>query len=312
MAIQSIKKSWKRFSESKRGKQVIKLTRRLITLIIFIYLFYKLNQIGWVDILKSFPTSIWFYFVFLLSYILLPVSEQFIYRLSLNFGFWEGLRVFIIKKIFNLDLVSYSGEAYFFAWGKQHLDVTDKYLFNVVKDNNIISSFASTLTSILFILALNHYGQIDFLDFFTISKTALLVITIGVCILIALGLYYRKRLIAFDTATTLKIFAVHELRILTMYGLDILMCIIVLPEVPVSMWFTCLAIKVISSRVPFLPSQDILLLGIYASIAEQYGVLQVEIMAIYVAITALSKLMNIMMYAGFSMLGGVTKFKVES
>jgi len=303
LTIQSITQSWKRFSESARGKRIIKYTRRIVVLAIFSYLFYKLNQIGWLEILQSLPSSPLFYLIFILSYILLPISEQFIYRLSLNFGFWEGFRVFVIKKILNLDLVSYSGEAYFFAWGKQRLNVTNKYLFYVVKDNNIISSVASTLTAILMVLTLSYYGQIDFLRFFTVSKLTLIIIVAIVLLLLILGFRYRKKLIAFNRSTTLKIFMIHELRIIAMYGLDILMCYIALPEVPLSMWFTCLAIKVISSRIPFLPSQDILLLGIYADIAKQYGILQAEIMAVFITIAALSKLLNALLYGILSVSG---------
>lgn len=311
MDYKKIIQAWRSFAESPLGKQVIKLIRISVVIGIFVFLFFQLNKIGWLAILKALPTNPWFYVLFLLAYLALPISEQFIYRLSLKFSFWQGFKVFMIKKILNVDVVAYSGEAYFFAWGKKHLDVTSKYLFNVVKDNNIISSFASTLTAVLLLATLTYFGQINFLNFFTISSTSLIIIGLLALLVLFLAFYFRKKIIAFNSSTALKIFAIHELRIIVVYGLEVLMCVAALPLIPINIWFTFLAIKVISSRVPFLPSQDILLLGIYAKVAELYQVPQAEIMAVYLMITALGKLLNIALYAIFQLDNQIAKPNTE-
>jgi hypothetical protein len=75
---------------------------------------------------------------------------------------------------------------------------------------------------------------------------------------------------------------------------------VVLPLVPLDVWFTFLAIEIVVTRIPFLPSQEILLLGIHAKVTELYGVSQVEIMGVFVMITALKKLLNLIFYATFS------------
>ncbi len=299
MNFKKIIRAWSIFAEQPVGKKLIRFFRTVLVIGIFVFLVYQLHKIGWLAIIKALPVNPWFYLLFLLAYLALPVSEQFIYRLSLNFTFWEGFKVFMIKKILNVDVVAYSGEAYFFAWGKKHLDVSDKYLFNVVKDNNIISSFASTLTAIILLSVLTYLGQINFLDFITISHTTIITIGVLVLVVLFLAIYFRKRIIAFDTLTAIKIFGIHELRIITVYGLEILMCVAALPEIPVNIWFTFLAIKVISSRIPFLPSQDILLLGIYAKVTELYHIPQAEIMAVYLMITALGKVLNLVLYSIF-------------
>jgi len=109
----SIKNNWVEFWKSSSGKLTAKWLRRAFVLGIVAFLVWQIVQIGWQEVLESMPTTPWFYVIFLILYFALPMSEQFIYRMSLNFGFWEGLKVFIQKKVLNADVLGYSGEAYF-------------------------------------------------------------------------------------------------------------------------------------------------------------------------------------------------------
>jgi len=282
-----------------------------LTVAILIFLIVQLNEIGWVDILKSLPTNPLFYLLFLLRFLSLPISEQFIYRLSLKFTFWEGFKVFMIKKILNTDVVAYSGEAYMFAYGKKKWKISDKYLFNVVKDNNIISAFTSTMTGVAILIVLIYFGQVNFLEFITISTTAIVGIIVFILAILFLALFYRKKVIAFDTPTTVKIFSIHQVRLILVYALDLLQYVVALPLVPLDIWFTFVAIQIIYSRIPFLPSQDILLLGIYAKVSEMYDVSQAEIMAVFLMIYALTRLLNLVLYAWFSLGNRVSGIEKE-
>ncbi|MGB1217325.1 MAG: hypothetical protein ACPG5P_05590, partial [Saprospiraceae bacterium] len=143
-SILSFQKRIQTFGESRTGKILSKVFKYTFQAGIFAYLIYQLSQIGWMNVLKTLPVNPLFYILLLVHYFVLPVSEQFIYRLSLNFGFWEGVKIFVKKKILNADVYAYTGEAYFYVWGKKNLDEDHKHIFNVIKDNNIISSIAST------------------------------------------------------------------------------------------------------------------------------------------------------------------------
>lgn len=305
MNLEQIKKNWKVFAESPNGKNILKGLKWSMTIGVLAFLFYQLNEIGWYSILTSLPTNPLFYLLFLSWYFALPVSEQFIYRLSIDFTFWEGFKVFMIKKILNSDIIAYSGEAYLFAYGNQNWSLDNKKLFHVVKDNNIISAFTSTLTAVVLLVVLVYFGQINFLDFITMSTTTLSVIVGLVVLVLGLAFYYRKKVIAFDTPTTLKIFSIHQVRLIFVYGVEVLYCIAALPSIPVNIWFTFLAIRIIFTRIPFLPSQDILLLGVYATVTELYDIPQAEIIAVYLMITALVRLLNLLFYGVFSLKGNV-------
>ena len=68
MQLENIKQGWKSFAESKQGKLTLRGIRWIFTIAIFAYLIYQLNEIGWVAILKSLPTTPWFYIIFLITY----------------------------------------------------------------------------------------------------------------------------------------------------------------------------------------------------------------------------------------------------
>ena len=207
----------------------------------------------------------------------------------------------MIKKILNSDVIAYSGEAFLFGYGKQFWKEKTQYIFNVIKDNNIISAFTSTMTAILLLTILTYFGQVNFLEFLTINTGTMIGIGVFAIVVIGAGLFFRKRIISFDTPTTLKIFGIHQSRILLVYTLDVLQCIVALPLIPYDIWFTFLAIQIIYTRIPFLPSQDILLLGVYAKITEIYDFPQAEIMAVYLMIAALTKLLNLGFYSFFAL-----------
>ena len=134
----------------------------------------------------------------------------------------------------------------------------------------------------------------------TLSSETLLMIGTGIIVLLLLLIFYRNKILAFDTPTTLKVMGIHQARIFVVYTLDILQCVVALPHVPLDIWFTFLAIQIIYTRIPFLPGQDLVLLGIYASVSELYDVPRAEIMAVYIAIAALARLMNLVLYSSFS------------
>jgi len=149
MNFQQIKQKWQTFWRSERGKSTAKILRYILLVVIVVYLIYQLTVIGWGEVWRNLPTNPLFYLLFLVMHFILPSTELFIYRLSLRLPLWEGFKVFTKKKVLNSDVLGYSGEAYFYVWGKKHLKENDKYIFNVIKDNNIISSFASTLMAVL-------------------------------------------------------------------------------------------------------------------------------------------------------------------
>lgn len=298
--INNIKQKWKIWQESPSGKLVAKVFRYALMAVIIGYLIYQIIEIGWQNILASLPTTPWFYLLFIVLYFSLPISEQFIYRLSLKFPFWAGFRVFIEKKILNADVLGYSGEAYLYMWGKKNLEEEDKYIFNVIKDNNIISSFASTLLAILLLTIFVYVGQVNFLDFFNISETVLIVVSALAILAIGLGIYFRHYIISMDRNTAIKVFSIHSLRIILVYSLKIVQWALVLPLVPLHVWFVFLSIRIIVSRLPFMPSADLLFVSMSLEASKYMDISGAGIAGIMMATNFLTKTMSFILYTYFA------------
>jgi len=244
----SISKIFERVGElaktdaGKRGLRVLKI---LFVLTILAYLIYNLNKIGWYEVLQNLPLSVEFYILFFLFHFATPFGEVFIYKQSWNFGFKEGFKTFITKKILNAEVVGYSGELYLFTWAKKRFNLSNKAAFGPIKDNSILSSIVSYMTLIFLVLIYTFTSDVDILTALKIKEIHLYIV-IGILILIVIALLlFRKNVFTMDTKGLLKVTGIHQVRILSIYTLEILQWAIILPSIPLQIWFTLMIIKVV-------------------------------------------------------------------
>lgn len=292
------------FSKTDRGKKIQKWSRRIINIAVIAWLAYQLSNIGWLNVWQSLPVQPLFYILFLVLFFQLPLFEVFIYRLSWYFDALKSIPIFLIKRVYNKDVLGYSGEVYFFAWATKSLRKKKSEVFHIIKDNNIISSVASTLMSIGLLSAFLFTGQIKIIDW--IANQSLIYFIAGillVAILLILFIKFRHYVISMPQKTAFKIFGIQMGRLLLVQTLNLLMYYVVLPGVPFYIWFTYIAIEIILSRIPFLPSKDLIFVGISISIAGPLAVSQEAIAGIVVARSVLSKA------GGFASFGLAKLFK---
>jgi hypothetical protein len=292
--FEQLKIYWTDFWQSPKGKILSSILKYTLIAAVLGYLIYQLAGIGWAKVYTSLPVTPWFYVLFVILYFALPVSEQFIYRLSLNFSFWEGFKIFIKKKVLNADVMGYSGEALFYFWAKDTLKEDAGYILAVIKDNNIISSLTSTITAIVLLSIFLYVGEINIRQILDIGSFTVVLIVFIVLLIIGLLIYFRNYVISLDAETVLKIFGIHQARILLVYTLEIVQWMVVLPTVPLYVWFTFLSIRIIASRLPV--SQDLLFVSISIEISQYVDVSNSSIAGIMLASTVLSKVMNLFLY----------------
>lgn len=273
------------------------------------YLVYQLTEIGWQRVWESLPTTPWFYMLFLFLYFALPVSEQFIYRTSLDFSFWKGFPVFIQKKIYNADVLGYSGEAYLFLWGRKNLKESSGHVLRIIKDNNIISSVTSTLVSAVLLAIFLYIGQVNLQKVIDLDRTYVYVGAAAVVAILISLVYFRHYIISMPLETASKIFGIHLFRLIFVYSVEIVQWMIVMPEVPLYIWFTYMAIKIISTRIPFLSSRDLLFIGASLEVSKFLNVSGAGIAGILLASNVLTKLMNLALYLTLSLKGKIVEEK---
>lgn len=303
-------KGWKKlihslrsWANSSRGKLITKRTRQSLVVLIVGYLFYQIYQIGFTEILAALPRIPIYYFLFVIAYMLLPLSELFIYRIILPIPMKAGFLAFLQKKILNTDVIGYSGEAFLLVWMRENLKIDYKKIFHAIKDNTIISSVASTFTAITLMAIFAATGTVDFLSF--ISPATGIGLLVVFCLLLIVLLVFGNKILNMSIFTASKVYSIHQIRLIVVYGIEVLNWSLVVPEIPWSIWFTFLAIKIITSRIPFLPSQDILFVAVGMEFSKYMDVSTAAIGGVFLAGNILSKLISLVFFTTM----GLSKFK---
>ncbi|MGM0589307.1 MAG: hypothetical protein ACQETE_12875 [Bacteroidota bacterium] len=260
---------------------------------ILIYLFYQLYEIGFTQVIQSLPLNPWFYILFLIIYASLPLSEVLIYRVNWHFKLKDALAVFVQKKVLNTDVLGYSGEFYLFYWARNKLGIEAGAAMKFIKDNNILSSVASTIISFSLLLFFVLEGYINIYDY--LPKPDLVYIIIGIVAAIVIGLViykFRSYVISLSLMDGVKIYSIYTVRLLIINVLQILQWMVVKPDIPLGIWFSLMAVQIMASRIPFLPSRDVLYVNLALEMTNLIRIPQTELVGILTANLILKKLIS--------------------
>lgn len=283
--------------DDKRIEILKKAVRYLLQFFIVGYLIYQLNEIGLSQIINSLPLKPLFYLLFLLIYFSLPLAEVIIYRFKWPLTLKNSFPVFIQKKVLNTDVVGYSGEVYLFHWAKTYLGKTTSEALHFIKDNNILSSVASTVITVLLLLFFITQGYINIYDYIG-EVTLLNWILIGSGVSIAGFVIYkfRDKIIALNTSDSLKIFSLHAFRIVLINILQIFQWHVALPDISLSVWFTFSAVQILASRIPFLPSKDVLFVNVALEMTGVMAISREVLVGVLTANLILQRIINVISY----------------
>lgn len=258
--------------EQKKWKSYLKKgIQYLLQVGIIGYLIYKLYEIGFAEVISALPLNPIFYLLFILIYFSLPISEIFIYRLGWAFNNFKAFLVFIQKKVLNTDVLGYSGEIYLFYWAKDKLKVPTVEAMKFIKDNNILSSLSSTFVSVVLLIFFLSQGYINIDDFIPEIESSLVYVWIilGVLVIGFVGYKFRKYILSVNWKDAITILGIYTGRLILTNILQIVQYKIAEPTVPWAVWFSLMAVQIMSTRIPFLPSQDVL----YVSLALEMSVM---------------------------------------
>lgn len=297
----------KEFRESPSGQKILKYVTYFFQAVIIGLITYQLTGIGWEKIWNALPTTPLFYLLFLFIYFLLPFSETLAYKICWGIPYFKSVPIFIKKRIFNKDVMGYSGEIVLMQWGIKSLDSSRKEIFKDVRDMNIISSAASTFVALVLLAVLVMAGQIramDYIfnsDFVTgINMVDYLTGALLVIIILALGYRFRKYLFSMPLDITVKVFLIHSTRMLILYAAQILQWHIVLPDVSLDIWFTFLSVNIVISRIPFVPSHELVATGTNIELAKLLKAPVAGITGIFLVHDVLGKILNLIFYTYYT------------
>lgn len=302
MNLSDLRERARAFAKTSTGRRLIRVAKVGFTTGILAYLVYRLTDIGWGTILTSLPQTPWFYIIFVGMYLTLPLSEVLIYGRLWSISGWKALAPMLKKRVYNKDVLGYSGDIYLYMWARERVDMPDRHVLHTVKDNVIVSSIASTLVAIVLLTAFVLTGQIALPTGLTEHTALYLTLAlVGGAVLVALGVRFRRSLVLLPGLTLLAIFGVHVMRLLVVQGLQVLQWSVVIPEVPLHAWLTFLAVQIIVSRIPLLPSRDLLFLGASLEVAHLVEVSSAAVAGMLLVHGVLDKTVNLILFAVLSL-----------
>jgi hypothetical protein len=295
--ISSISSRWTAFSESSSGKRIVATLRYLVLAAILAFLVYEVMLVGWKDVLENPPTTPIYYILFLLLYFLLPTAELLIYRLLFDFPLMKSYPAFIKKRVLNREVLGYSGEVFFFSWARRHFETDDAHLAETIRDNNIISSAASTLVAVILLGIFLSLGQVsiteiigDNVGYYAVAAA----IVLG--ILTPVAIRFRRYIFSMPLKSTAMIFGVQVFRLVVGQSLQIGMWAVVIPEVSIGTWFSYAAISIALTRIPFLPNHALIFAGTGIALSTKLGVPQAPWASMLLVGTALDKILNVSLF----------------
>ena len=289
---------WRAFQKRKPVRIVLKVVQALVVLGVLTYLIVRVGEIGWAEVWRSLPESPWFYIIFIAIYLAWPVTELVAFERIWKVGLWRCLPVFIRKRVYNYAVVSYSGEAYLALWARRHLPLENRQVLSTIKDNNVLSSLASNGFTLLLLIVFMAFGQLTAVlradpelgVYFAVAGVAVAVIT-------TLIVRFRDRILAVPPKVARPVLAIHVGRNILLLALQTAQWAVVFPQVPLSTWLMFLTAQLVLTRLPFLPNQDLLLVGLSMSIMVYIDAPEAAVAGMFLASGALFQIVNVVMYA---------------
>jgi len=97
------------------------------------------------------------------------------------------------------------------------------------------------------------------------------------------------------------VFTIQCARLLAGQALRIAQWSLAMPDVPLQVWFSLAAAALVLSRIPIVPSQDLLFLGIGVEMSTMLGISQAAMFSMLAVSSAVDKLLNLSLFTYFSM-----------
>ncbi len=251
-------------------------------------LYGQLVQLDWPEVLRSLPTSPWFYACFLARYLILPVTEVLCYSAVWATNLFRHFGVFLIKRILNASVAGASGDVYFLLWAVRTLRVTYRRAFSAVKDVTLLSAAAANGVAVVVLGAYLAFGDWKVFEGLQPTVLALIIgVTIAAAILSLVVIAFRGKILGVGTSVMWRIIGYHGVRSaggIVLLGLQWWAGI---PESGLVVWVNLLIIDLLIARAPFIPAREFLFLSIGLALAGTVDAPETRVKAMFLVDTAL-------------------------
>ena len=228
-----------------------------LSLLVIIAALYQAQKVELSEVVQLIPTSPVFWVLFVMSYLAGPVSEWIIFRRLWGVG-TNAFAALVRKLIYNELLVGYLGEVYFYGWARKNLKLVATP-FGAVKDVAVLSAIAGNVMTLVFLAAAFPLIRLLPLQDHAAAIGWSLAFVIGSSLVVML---WRRSIFSLERAELKLVILVHVARILASTGLSAALWHLVLPDVALGWWLILATIRLLISRLPFVPNKDVVFAGV--------------------------------------------------
>jgi hypothetical protein len=263
---------------------------------------YQVSGLDLETILALVPTSPLFWGLFAVSYLIGPASDWFIFQRLWGIGA-SAFGALVRKLIYNELLVGYLGEVYFYGWARQNLRFVTTP-FGAVKDVAVLSAIAGNVTTLIFLaVAFLLVRLLPLHDHVTAIGWSLAFV-IGTSLAVML---LRRSLFSLERRELRMVFAVHLFRILATALFSAALWHLVLPHVELGWWLILVTLRLLISRLPFVPNKDV----VFAGIAVHALGGEVEMSALMALMAGLTLAAHVLVGLSFALADLLSKAKMQ-
>jgi hypothetical protein len=262
----------------------------VVLVVIGIVLYRQLRGTDWGEVFRSLPTSPWFYLLFLLRFLNLPIIDVLCYSAVFATSLFRYFGTFLMKFLLNMAVAGASGDVYFLFWAVRTLGIGYRRAFSAVKDVSLLSAAASNTVAVLVLGAYFAFGDLSLADSISPgAMTAIVAVILGAMTLSLLMIAFRGRVLAVTTPVMWRIIGYHLIR----SGGDLVLLgfqwTAGLPGTTFGDWVDLLIVAVLVARAP-LPAKDLLFLSLALALGETVDADRNAVTALFLADTALRQL----------------------
>ncbi len=229
----------------------------LVSLVLLAGVGWQFRKVSLGELLAMIPHRPGFWLAYAVFYLAGPASEWLIYRRVWGLPF-TGMGALLRKTVSNELLLGYLGEVQFYAWARGRLNMATAP-FGAIKDVTILSALTGNVATLAMLAGawpLITSNELGF-ETTTIFKSLGVVLVTSFAILL-----FRQKLFSLPRPSLWFITSIHFARIVAYVGLAALMWHLVLPDVDYGLWLVLATLRMLISRLPFVPNKDVVFAGL--------------------------------------------------
>jgi hypothetical protein len=239
--------------EAKRSL-IASLLGMAISLLVLVVVAVGCRRINITMLRQMLPTDVGFWLVFGANYFSGPIGDWIIFRRLWRIP-WSGLGALIRKLVTNELVFGYLGETQFYAWARANMTVAP---FGAIKDVAVLSALVGNIATMALLACC--WPLVTAVALGVDTRSAAL--SLAAVLLSSFAMFvFRQKLFTLPSGQLRFIAGIHTARTAVALVLSALLWHLVLPQVALRLWLVMSAFRMLVSRLPFVPNNELLFAG---------------------------------------------------